>query len=168
MNTKQQILTTLQEEFNQWEERLALLNEEQITAPQLASNWSVKDVIAHLWIWQQRSIARLEAALQNQEPVFPQWPQEFDPEVEGEPDDLNGWLYNVNREKPWSQVYSDWQAICRQELHLGEEISENDLLDSQRYPWLEGEPLSSVLLGTYDHYKEHREWLFAWLREHHL
>ena len=115
MNTKQQILTTLQEEFNQWEERLALLNEEQITAPQLASNWSVKDVIAHLWIWQQRSIARLEAALQNQEPVFPQWPQEFDPEVEGEPDDLNGWLYNVNREKPWSQVYSDWQAICRQE-----------------------------------------------------
>jgi hypothetical protein len=39
------------------------MSEEYITAPQLSSNMSVKDVIAHLRAWQQRSIARLEAAL---------------------------------------------------------------------------------------------------------
>ncbi len=166
MNNKQQILTALREEFKRWEDRLSGMNEAQITAPQLASHWSVKDVIAHLWLWQQRSIARLEAALHNREPEFPTWPAEFDPEVEGEPDQLNTWLYETNREKPWLQVRRDWQEVCLRELQLGEEIPEKDLLDPERYAWMEGAPLSRVFLATYEHYEEHREWLFAWLRRH--
>ena len=63
MNDKQRVLTMLREEFKSWEQLLASLSEEQITAPQLPANWSIKDVIAHLRAWQQRSIARLEAAL---------------------------------------------------------------------------------------------------------
>jgi len=35
MNDKQQILTTLRGEFDRWEELLASLSEEQITAPHL-------------------------------------------------------------------------------------------------------------------------------------
>jgi len=71
MNGKQQILTTLREDFSRWEELLASMSEEQITAPQLPSNLSIKDVIAHLRAWQQRSIARLEAAVLNRNPSFP-------------------------------------------------------------------------------------------------
>jgi hypothetical protein len=165
MNNKQQILTTLQEEFNRWEALLASMSEEQITAPQLAANWSVKDVIAHLWAWQQRSIARLEAALYNRQPEFPQWPTEFDPEVEGEPDQLNAWLYQAYREKPWPRVYEDWREGCRRFLDLGEKISEKDLLAQGRYVWLEGEPLSSVLRASYEHYEEHRQWLFPRIQQ---
>jgi ATP-dependent RNA helicase SUPV3L1/SUV3 len=40
---------------------LASLSESQITTPNLPANLSVKDVVAHLWAWQQLSIARLEA-----------------------------------------------------------------------------------------------------------
>ena len=52
MNDKKQIITTLKEEFNRWEELLASLSEEQITAPHLPSSLSIKDVIAHLRAWQ--------------------------------------------------------------------------------------------------------------------
>ena len=62
MNMKQHILTALKEQFNRWEELLASISEEQITAAHLPSNLSINDVIAHLRAWQQRSIARLKAA----------------------------------------------------------------------------------------------------------
>lgn len=168
MTTKQQVLNQLQEEFERWEALLAGMNETQIIAPQLAANWSIKDVMAHLWIWQQRSIARLEAALTDQEPAYPQWPTEFDPEMEGEPDQLNAWLYEHNRQKGWSQVYQEWQADFAHYLALGEKISESNLLTPGQYTWLEGMPLIEILRGTHEHYTEHREWLVPWLHAHGL
>jgi hypothetical protein len=63
MDDKTTIVAMLREEFKRWEELLAGMSEAQLTDPQLPSNWSIKDVIAHLWPWQQRSIARMEAAL---------------------------------------------------------------------------------------------------------
>ena len=48
MNEKEHILTALRDQFNRWEELLASMSEEQITAPHLPSDWSIKDVIAHL------------------------------------------------------------------------------------------------------------------------
>jgi len=63
MNMKQHVLTALREEFNRWEQVLASLSEEQITTPHLPGHLSIKDVIAHLRAWQQRSIARLMATI---------------------------------------------------------------------------------------------------------
>jgi hypothetical protein len=142
------------------------MSEEQITAPQLPSNLSIKDVIAHLWAWQQRSIARLEAAFHDKDPEFPRWPAEFDPETEGEPHQLNAWIYETYREKPWSSVHRDWREGFLRFLELGEAIPEKDLLDAGRYSWLEGQPLSIVFLGSYEHHhSDHLEPLLAWLRQ---
>src|SRR4029453_15265119 len=138
MNDKQSILIALREEFNRWEALLASLGEEQITAPQLSDNWSIKDVIAHLRAWQQRSIARLEAALHHREPVYPAWPEQFDPEVEAQPHDLNAWLYAAYRDQPWSSIHRDWSEGFRRFLELAEKIPEKDLLDASKYTWLEG------------------------------
>jgi hypothetical protein len=169
MNDKQHILTTLREEFNRWEELLASLSEEQITARQLPDNWSIKDVIAHLRAWQQRSIARLEAALLNRAPEFPTWPAEFDPEAEDQPHDLNAWLYATYRDQPWSSVHRDWRAGFLRFLELGAAIPEKDLLDTGRYPWMEGQPLALSLQGSYEHHHEHEDYLeplLARLRQH--
>jgi hypothetical protein len=167
MNGKQQILTTLREEFSRWEELLASMSEEQITAPHLPSSLSFKDVIAHLRAWQQRSIARLEAAVLNREPEFPRWPAELDPDSEDDPAQINAWIYETYREQPWSSVHQDWREGFLRFLELGEAIPEKDLLDAGRYPWMEGQPLSLVLLGSYEHHHEdHLEPLLAWIRQH--
>jgi hypothetical protein len=71
MNMKEHILTALREPFERWEELLTSLTEEQITTPRFDDNWSVKDVIAHLWAWQQISIARMEAAVFDRKPELP-------------------------------------------------------------------------------------------------
>ena len=57
MNMKEHILAALREQFDRWEALLGGMAEERITAPQTTSEWSVKDVIAHLWAWQQRSLS---------------------------------------------------------------------------------------------------------------
>lgn len=159
MNDKHNILSALREEFDHWEALLASLSESQITAPQLDENWSIKDVIAHLRAWQQRSIARLEAALYQHAPNYPAWPAQFDPEVEDQPHDLNAWLYAQDRDRPWSRVHEEWREGFLRFLELGAAIPERDLLDAGKYLWLEGYALADVLQGSYEHHREHAEYL---------
>jgi hypothetical protein len=164
MSKKRQIITTAREEFDRWEALLASLSEEQTTAPLLPSHWSIKDVVAHLHAWQLRSIARLEAAQENREPDFPAWPANLDPEQEDQPHDLNSWLYQQYRDQPWSQVYQQWRDGFLHFLELGEAIPEEALLDPQRYPWLEGHPLSLILTASCEHHhQDHLGPLLIWL-----
>jgi hypothetical protein len=48
MNMKDHILGALREQFNRWEELLAGMSEEEIIGQNILSDWSTKDVIAHL------------------------------------------------------------------------------------------------------------------------
>jgi hypothetical protein len=166
METKQQILNELGEIYNRWLELLSSLNEEQITEPFLASNWSVKDVIAHLWTWQQASVARMEAALNGGEPEYPGWWKRFDPDPEGDVDRTNAWLYKASKDKIWQNVYKDWKIQFQHYLELSSQISEKDLLEPGKYTWMGVYALSASSLGALDHHQEHFDTLRAWLREH--
>jgi len=163
MYDKKQINAMLKDEFNRWEELLAGVSEEQIIAPDLPSNWSIKDVIAHLWGWQQRSVARMEAALLDKAPDYPSWPAALGPDLEEDVDKTNAWIYETNREKPWPVVYGDWRAQFLHLLELAEQIPEKDLLDPGRYAWMDGYPLGESHMGTYEHHKEHLETLQEFL-----
>ncbi len=165
-NDKKQSLTMLRDVFNRWEDLLASMSEEQITAQELSSNWSVKDIVAHLWGWQQRSVARVEAALHDKEPEYPRWPEQLGPDLEEDVDQTNAWIHETNRGKPWPSVYEDWRAQFLRFLELAEQIPEKDLLDPGRYTWLEGYTLSAVLVGSYEHHDEHLDQLLAWRDQH--
>ena len=161
MYMKNHILAALREEFNQWEEVLASMSEAQITAALQPAELSIKDEIAHLWAWQQRSIARMEAALHNREPELPQWRLALDPDDEGNTDQTNTWIYETYREQPWPQVQQKWREGYLRLLELAEAIPEMVLLDSSRFAWLAGHPLAFILVASYDHHQEHLEKLLA-------
>ena len=168
MYMKTHILAALREEFERWQEVLAGLNEAQITDPRMPDNRSIKDDVGHLWAWQQRTIARVEAAVNGRDPVFPAWPAGLDPddEEEGNTNQINAWIYESNREQSWSTVRSNWTQGFQRLLELAESVTERDLLDSGKYPWLNGRPLALIPLATYDHHQEHLDVLLAWLRRH--
>ena len=157
MSHRQKLLTTLREEFNRWEELLASMPEDQITAPDLASNWSIKDVVAHLRAWQQVSIARVEAALLNNIPQLPTWLEGLDPESEDHLEEFNARIYAACSGQSWSVVYRAWREGFLRFLEIGEAIPEEQMLDPERHPWLKGYPLSAVLEGSYEHHHEHFE-----------
>jgi hypothetical protein len=166
VNEKQEILTALREEFIRWQELLASLSEGQITDPLVPSSWSVRDVLLHLWGWQQASVARAEAAVQDKEPDYPRWWEIFGPDPEEDVDRTNAWFYDTYRDKPWPAVYTDWKEQFARYLELAEAIPEKDLLEPGRYAWMEGYTLIASLQGSCEHHEEHREMLLAWLREH--
>jgi Protein of unknown function (DUF1706) len=163
MPMKQHILAALREEFDAWEALLGGLGEAQITAPQLPASWSIKDDVAHLWRWQQRSIARLDAARLGRDPEYPDWPAGLDPESAGATDQINDWMRESSQGQPWALVHQEWRAGYIRFLEGAAAIAERDLLDSSRYAWLDGYPLACVLLASYDHHHEHYEQTLAWL-----
>jgi hypothetical protein len=166
MNDKKQMMTMLKEEFDRWEGLLSGLTEEQITAPQLDADMSIKDVVAHLWTWQKRSIARLEAAMLDREPEFPEWIPGVNPDSDDEkPDQINAWIFETCRDRSWPDVHRDWRAGFLRFLELGEAIPEKDLFDAGRYPWMGEYTLAHVLLASYEHHHvDHLEPLAGWLR----
>lgn len=165
MNMKAHILAALREQFDRWEELLAGLDDEQITRPRFDDDWSIKDVITHLWAWQQISIVRMEAAAHNRQPHFPSWVAELPADWEANAHQTNASIYDTFHEEPWSELYQNWRAGFLQLLEAGKAISEKDLLDGGRFPWLEGHPLAFVLIASYDHHQEHLEKLLSRLQE---
>jgi hypothetical protein len=166
MNMKDHLLTALREQLDRWEELLDHLSSDQINVRLSPSNWSTKDVISHLRVWQQRSMARLEAALSDRGPLFPKWLPELDPDSEGGTDLINAWIYDTYRDEPWPKVRHDWRDGFLRFIELGEGISERDLLDESRFTWMGVRPLALVLISSYDHHQEHLGKLLAWLNEH--
>ena len=165
MTMKQHILLALREQHERWEELLARMTTEQATSPLPYSTWCVKDVITHLWAWQQRSIARLEAAAQNREPQLPRWRDDLEPDSEGFTTKVNTWIFETYQDQPWTESFRSWSEGYRHFIGLADKISERDLLDGDRYPWLKGSPLAVVLLASYDHHQEHYEKLQASLAQ---
>jgi len=72
---------------------------------------------------------------------------------------LNGWLYAQSRDRPWPGVYQDWRTGFLRLLELAAAVPEPDLLEAGKYPWLEGYALVDVLKGSYEHHREHAEFL---------
>lgn len=166
MNMKDHILAALREQLDRWEELLASLSDEEITAPHFDYGWSIKDVMTHLWAWQQISVARVQAAGLNREPEFPNWVAELPEDWEEDANQTNAWVYKTFHSKPWPEIHQNWRDGFRRFLESAEPISERDLLDGDRYPWLEGYPLAYILLASYDHHQEHLDKLLAWREEH--
>jgi hypothetical protein len=161
MDMKGHILAALQEQLERWTEFLASLDGGQTGASAAQSEWSLKDEVAHLWAWQERSRARFQAAIVGREPHMPGWVPGVDPEDLEATDVVNGWIYETNRERPWAEVSRDWREGYARLIGMAERIPERDLLDSEKYSWLGGYPLVMVLLGTYDHHQEHLDKLIA-------
>jgi hypothetical protein len=159
---KDAVIQRLKETYRRWEELVAELVEGQLTARPLPGGWTVKDHLTHLWAWQQRTVARVEAAQKGGEPDFPHWPAHLNPQTE-DVDELNDWIYQSNRDRSWESVYQDWRRNFRRLIEISETLPAEDLMTVGRFPWWKDYALAYVLTASCDHHKEHDEMLQDWL-----
>jgi hypothetical protein len=165
MPDKQHLLATLRAEFERWQALLAGLNEEQITTRALPAGLSIKDQIGHLHAWQQISIARLEAVVDEEEPTMPVWLGDLAPDAHENLERINTWIHVHYRDQAWPDVYGVWRWGFQRFLTLAAAIPEADLFDANRYTWLGGYAPADVLQGSYEHHVEHYEPLPGLLRQ---
>src|SRR5215467_10152666 len=56
--SKKQLLAEMQSEQTAWLALLDEIGEENMTQPEVAGGWSIKDIVAHLTGWRRRTVNR--------------------------------------------------------------------------------------------------------------
>ncbi|MFW6075794.1 MAG: ClbS/DfsB family four-helix bundle protein [Chloroflexota bacterium] len=142
--------------------KISSVDAERMEEPGSFGPWSFKDIVAHLTGWRLITVERLEAALGDREPSFP-WPSHL---REGkDTDEINQWFYETNRDKPLDAVLAEsGDTFDRIERAIAG-LSEEDLFDPDRFPWLHGYRLGpGVVSGMYFHYfQDHEPEIRKWV-----
>lgn len=143
------------------EEVVASFSPDQMTRPGLSGGWSVKDILAHVAAWEGRMVGWLETALQGETP------QLLPPGMTWADLDLwNEQTYREHRNRALDDVQAGFAASYPRALQSVEAMPEDDLIDPDRFAWLEGHPLwRLVAANTFEHYAEHEEALRIWREE---
>lgn len=162
LNTRAALLDTVRGLREEIERAVAEAGEERMEQPGSFGEWTFKDVIAHLTGWRQVTVARLEAGLRSEEPVFP-WPPHLDEDKDT--DEINRWFFETNRDKPLASVLRDSRETFERAERAIAALPEDDLLVPGHFPWLQGYALGpAVVHGTLDHYHDdHEPEIRAWL-----
>lgn len=156
--TRAELLRDMQAGYATFEAVIAPLGETQMTTPGVNSDWSIKDIVAHIATWQARAARSLEFAARDEEP-------QHDVPVNNEEEmhAFNAATFAANRSRPLAQVLADFHASYRQLLVAVEALNEDALFDAKRFAWMEGDPLWKVVAGnTFGHYPEHITMIEEW------
>jgi hypothetical protein len=158
---KAEAMELIQSERQALESVLAGLNEEQMSQPGVENNWSVKDILAHITDWEGRMVGWIEESLRGETPQRPAPGMTWD-----DLDRLNEQTYLLNRDRGLPDVSADFHRSYERAYSVVEALTEEDLIDPQRFAWRAGDPLwHMVAANTWEHYQEHRESIEKWLTE---
>ena len=158
--SKAQLQSDLNDEQASFEALLGEIGEAHMTQPGVAGDWSIKDIVAHLTCWRRRTVARFQAALRHESSYSTPWPPDM--EMRDEVDEINAWIYAANTGRPLSDVLDESRAVFEQLVNTISAFPEAELLDPERFDWLDGELLSGAALFGHFH-EEHESDMRAWL-----
>lgn len=162
--TKSELLKWLQEEDQQWEAFLDQIGPARMDQPGVAGHWSIKDIVAHLTVWQRRLTASLQATQRSEPEPPPPWPAHLQSE-----DEINAWIYESNRERSVREVLDESQQVFQQHIAVIEGLPEDVRIDRVHH---QGRVYHLVWLGDkrfpagefFDHFHDdHEPDMRAWL-----
>jgi hypothetical protein len=146
-------LITTREEFRQAVEDLP---DEALLEAGVIGNWSIKDIMVHIMLWESELVKLLWEVQQGRKPTTIHFQdQNFD--------ETNARWYQENKNRPLDIVLEDFEGVRRQTIRRLEAVSTGDLKDPGRFPWLKDSPLWQwVKNDTFGHESEHIEQIRAW------
>lgn len=132
------------------------LTDDQLMRPGVVGIWSVKDTLGHLVAWE----AELVTALSRLDQYRRRPPQIV--EIE-DIDEWNQEQYHINARRTLQAVLDDFHGVHKHLIQTVEEMDERALEDNRRFPWMEGEPLSYLVLeNAVWHEEDHAENIEQW------
>jgi hypothetical protein len=152
-----ELLAQLNSEHKEFEGLLGQIGEDRMEEPGVAGAWSIKDIVAHLTAWRQRTVGRLEAVAHGQPEPTPPWPADLH-----EDDEINAWFHTRDRDKSVGEVRSESRRVFQQLAAAMEKMPQDALDDPGRFPWMEGASLSGAAFFSHFHH-EHEADMRAFL-----
>jgi hypothetical protein len=124
------------------------LSPEQMTGLMLPGGWSIKDLLAHLGGWEQRTVDRYRAALAGSDALFGV--------SEAEVDAFNAEMVASLRARDLDAIRAYERDAYQAMLEIAETAPEADLFDPAHFPNGEGVPLWKWMgFNSFWHYDEH-------------
>lgn len=132
---------------------------ERLEEKGVETNWSVKDILAHITAWETKMSNAFTEILHSDEP--PDWPTTLQAV-----DQLNANFYDENKDKPLTQVLVEFEESYPKAITAIKALSEDDLFDPDRFYWRQGRALWETAAGnTFGHYMDHIPNIQAWLNQ---
>ena len=129
---------------------------EELTQPRVTGDWSVKDLMSHLLIWEAETIKLLHFAKMHRKPDTAHFKTISD-------DEQNKIWYEQFKDRPYERVWNDYTTIRDQTIERISEFSDADLNNASLFPWLKGQSLAQLITSfILQHEAEHTETLKAW------
>jgi hypothetical protein len=140
-----------------WRDLVAEVKVERMTEPGPMGPWNFKDLAAHLLGWRDRTISRLEAAVDGREEPAPPWPGELHDE-----DLINAWFQQRSDGRSVRAVLDDVDRSYGRLANALAALPEDLVTRRDAFPWMEGESLAETKLFGHLH-DEHMPSIRAWL-----
>ena len=136
------------------------LTDEQLLQPGAVGIWSVKDTLAHLAVWEAELVTAL-ARIEQQKRGIPRI-MEIDEDI----DEWNDEQYRQNAARPLDSILADFHGVHKYLIQAVEALDDKVLDDNRQFEWMEGEPLTYLILETAVwHEEEHAADILAWRDE---
>jgi hypothetical protein len=154
--TKDEILDALEDTREATLEAIEGLDDESMQEPNVIDDWSVKDILFHISMWEAELVKLLWQASQGQRPTSLLI-------SDASVDQLNAEWHEKSQERSLELILEDFHSVRKQTSRRVEAFSDRDLNDLQRYPWLQGQPLWEWIAGeSYEHEAEHAAQIRDW------
>lgn len=156
--SKDALLEAMHAERHKLDALLNTLPADRMTEPGVCEQWSVKDILAHLYAWQQMVMAWYGAGKRGESVKTPA------PDLGwSETPALNQRIYEQYRDTPLSDIQAKFAASYDEIRALISAIPEDDLITPKVYAWTKTSTLLSYFVSctsSHDHwaYDEIRRW----------
>lgn len=156
MKTKEELIRKLESSREEFSASIEGLPEEAYIETGILDNWSLKDILAHLTMWEAQVITLLFRAYTKPKPGTVHFGQETT-------DELNERWFNQNKDRTLEQVLDDFEGVRNQTIRRLEDFSEKDLFNVKAFDWLDGQALWQwIAEETYEHEEDHRGQILSW------
>lgn len=112
--------------------------------------WSARDHLLHIAIWQERVVGWFEQAAAGTAPERPEPGYTFD-----QMDELNGRDWQAGRDRSMEEVHRAFVTSYDRVEALIASLSDEELNDPARFPWLGSEAGVAIVSNSYGHYADH-------------
>lgn len=151
--SKQQLLDKIRQSHDELTAPLLKLNEQQMTTPgpHPDSEWTMKDVLAHLTVWMQLMMSRLPGQERIPYPLEAKAGESWNSQL----DRINEYYYQQSKDTPIGTVGVEFDKAYQQLLWEVAALNDEQLAD----PKLQAD----IAEDSYEHFDEHLEAVRGWL-----
>ena len=148
MDSRQQVLKRLDKAWVAFNESYASLSDAQLMEPGVTGAWSVRDILAHVTVWEEEALKHLPLILKGRTP--PRYSAQY-----GGIDAFNARMTERRRNLSLSEVRAQLAATHGLLVHFIQSAPEHQLSGKTRFR-------HRLRLDTYSHYPLHAEAIRQW------